>query len=159
HVAVAFSAIDVERLAFLEIRDRKSRELITVIELLSPANKRPGPHREQYLSKRGQVLASPAHLVEIDLLRGGLAMPGADRPACDYAVMVSRAPERPSAEFWPVGLRDRLPVIPIPLRTGDPDAQLDLQELLDRIHDTGGYAYYIEGQPDPPLRPDQAAWA
>jgi hypothetical protein len=147
-------------LAFIEIRDRRSRELVTVIELLSPSNKRPGPDRDQYLAKRGQILASPAHLVEIDLLRGGAPMPADDRTDCDYAVLVSRAEQRPHAGFWPIGLRDRLPVIPVPLRAGDPDARLDLQEVLDHIHDTGGYAYYIyDGTPEPPLRPDDVAWA
>ena len=43
---------DAERLAFLEVRDRHSRELVAVVELLSPSNKRPGPDREQYLAKR-----------------------------------------------------------------------------------------------------------
>src|SRR3954447_2649434 len=33
---------DIERVPFLEIRDRQSRELVTVIELLSPSNKRRG---------------------------------------------------------------------------------------------------------------------
>jgi hypothetical protein len=32
---------DIERLAFLEIRDRRSRQLVTLIEFLSTANKRP----------------------------------------------------------------------------------------------------------------------
>jgi hypothetical protein len=35
-----------ESLAFIEIRDRKSRGLVTVIELLSPSNKRAGADRE-----------------------------------------------------------------------------------------------------------------
>jgi hypothetical protein len=157
---VQLPAVDVERLAFVEIRDRRSRKLVTVIELLSPSNKRPGPDRDQYLSKRGQILASSAHFVEIDLLRGGAPMPPADRPVCDYAVMVSRYEERPRAGLWPIGLRDRLPVIPVPLRSPDPDAQLDLQVVLDHIYDTSGYAYYIfDGEPEPPLRPDDAVWA
>ena len=62
---------DEEHLGYVEIRDRESRELIAVLELLSPANKRPGPDREQYLAKRRRLLKSAAHLVEIDLLRGG----------------------------------------------------------------------------------------
>ncbi len=65
------STVDVERLAFVEIRDRRNRQLVTGIELLSPANKRPGGDRDQYLAKRQRILASTAHLVEIDLLRGG----------------------------------------------------------------------------------------
>ena len=146
-------------LNFVEIRDRRRRELVTVIELLSPSNKRPGPDREQYLGKRGQLLSSSAHIVEIDLLRGGPPMPSADRPDCSYSVLVSRVEPRPLAEFWPIGLRDRLPVIPVPVRPPDPDARLDLQEILHRIYDVAGYELYIyDGHPDPPLDPDEAAW-
>ena len=59
---------------FLEIRPPRSREVISVIELLSPKNKRSGEGREKYLRKRQTVLASPTNLVEIDLLRSGTAM-------------------------------------------------------------------------------------
>jgi Protein of unknown function (DUF4058) len=38
---VELLAEDVERAPYLEIRDRLSRELVTVVELLSPSNKRP----------------------------------------------------------------------------------------------------------------------
>ena len=106
---------DVQRVPFLEIRDRVGRELITVVELLSPSNKRPGDDREQYLTNRREVLRSRAHLVEIDLLRGGAAMPVKNRPDCDYSILISRVQDRPYADFWPIGLRDRLPLIPIPL--------------------------------------------
>ena len=119
--------VDVEHLSFVEIRDRQGRDLVTVIELLSPTNKRPGPDREQYLAKRRQLLASGVHLVEIDLLRGHPRLPLDDLPPCDYYVMVSRAEERPQAGLWPLGLRDPLPPIPVPLRAADPDASLDLQ--------------------------------
>ena len=59
----------IERQRYLEIRDRRDRELVAVVELLSPVNKKSGPYRAQYLTKRSEILASPAHLVEIDLLR------------------------------------------------------------------------------------------
>ena len=151
---------DVERLTFLEVRDRHNRELITVIELLSPSNKRTGPDREQYLAKRESLLSSRAHLVEIDLLRGGRPMPMVDRPECSYSVLVSRVEHRPRAGLWPISLRDRLPVIPIPLRPADGDARLDLQDLLHRIYDASGYEDYIyEGVPEPMLAPDEASWA
>lgn len=39
--------LGVERVSHIEILDRRSRELITVIELLSPSNKRPGRDRER----------------------------------------------------------------------------------------------------------------
>jgi Protein of unknown function (DUF4058) len=157
---VRLPAVDVEHEAFIEIRDRRSRELVCVVELLSPSNKRPGPDREQYLAKRRQILNSPAHLVEIDLLRGGTAMPSEDRPSCTYSVMVSRAGDRPVAGFWTIGLRDRLPMIPIPLRAPHADARLDVQALLDRIYDAAGYQFYIyEGTPSPGLAQDDVAWS
>ena len=65
---VRLPAVDRERLSYVEIRDRRDRELVTVIELLSPANKYMGPDRGQYLAKRVELLNGPVHLVEIDLL-------------------------------------------------------------------------------------------
>jgi hypothetical protein len=157
---VELPAMDVESQSLVEIRDRRSRQLITVIELLSPSNKLPGPDRLQYLAKRGQVLSSSAHLVEIDLLRGGPRMPMEELPPCDYCVLVSRAEQRPQAGVWPIRLRDPLPKIPIPLRTGDPDLQLDLTQLVHRTYDAARYESYVyEGTPSPPLIADDARWA
>jgi hypothetical protein len=151
---------DIERIPFLEIRDRQGRELVTVIELLSPSNKRPGEDRDQYLAKRWKLLRSPAHFIEIDLLRGWAPMPLENRPDCDYSVLVSRQERRPIAQFWPIRLRNRLPVIPIPLRAPDADAPVDLQEVLHSAYDGPCYEDYIyAGLPDPPLAPDDAAWA
>ena len=133
---------------------------MTVVEVLSPSNKAPGPDREQYLAKRGQTLASPAHFVEIDLLRGERPMPMIDAPPCAYCILVSRAEERPTAGVWPLGLREPLPQIPIPLRAGEADISLDLQKLLHRVYDAAGYEKYIyEESPDPPLAQPDAAWA
>src|SRR5271165_5590193 len=151
---------DVEEVRDLEVRDRLGRELVTVIELLSPSNKRAGEDREAYLAKRRELLRSPAHLVEIDLLRGWTPMPQEGRPACDYSVMVSRAEKRRAADFWPIRLRDRLPVIPIPLRLPDAAARVDLQEALHHAYDGPGYEYFIyRGEPEPSLPPNDAAWA
>jgi len=150
----------IEEVPFLEVRDRQGRELVTVIELLSPSNKRSGDDREQYLTKRRELVRSPAHLVEIDLLRGWTPMPQEGRPECDYSVMVSRAEKRLAAGFWPIRLRDRLPVIPVPLRSPDVAARVDLQEVLHRAYDGPGYEHFIySGEPEPPLSPDDAAWA
>jgi hypothetical protein len=157
---IRLPAVDLQRENFLEIRDRRSRELVCVVELLSPSNKGAGPDREQYLAKRGQILASSAHLVEIDLLRGGDPMPSEERPRCPYSVMVSRAEDRPFAEFWPLALSAPLPVVSIPLRAPHLDARLDLQDILHRIYDAAGYRYDIyDGTPSPVLRPDEAEWA
>jgi hypothetical protein len=152
--------VDVERLSFVEIRERQNRELITVLELLSPSNKRLGSDRDQYLAKQTTLLSSTANFVEIDLLRGGPRMPWLDMPSCDYCVVVSRAEERPHAGIWPIQLRERLPIIPVPLRSGEPNATLDLQEMVNRIYDAAGYEFYVYmGSPEPPLSPEDAAWA
>jgi hypothetical protein len=146
--------------SYLEVRDRHTRKVVTVIELLSPANKLPGPDREQYLAKRLRFLHSAVHFVEIDLLRGGDRLPPADGTACAYCVLVSRMQERPEAGLWPIGLRDRLPVIPIPLSSPDPDARLDLQEVIHRVYDAAHYGTYIyAAEPNPPLSAEDAAWA
>jgi hypothetical protein len=131
-----------------------------VIELLSPSNKRPGDDREQYLAKRRVLLRSDVHFVEIDLLRGWPPMPQGGRPECDYSVMVSRAEERRAAGFWPIRLRERLPVVPVPLRAPDTAALVDLQEVLDRAYDGPGYERFIyNGEPEPTLDPADAEWA
>ncbi len=73
---------------------------------------------------------------------------------------VSRSERRLDAEFWPISLGERLPVIPVPVRSPDADAQLDLQAILDRIYDNAGYADYIyEGSPRPKLDGKDAEWA
>ncbi len=151
---------DLEGVPFLEIRDRDERELITVIELLSPSDKRPGPDREQYIAKRREYLRSAAHLVEIDLLRGWKPMPAHGRPECDYSIMVSQAEKRRAALFWPVRLREKLPVIPIPLRQPDGAAHVDLREALNRAYDGPGYERVLyRGTPEPPLSAEDDAWA
>ena len=158
---VVIPTVDVEEISFLEIRDRRDRRVVTVIELLSPTNKYSGPDREQYLGKRGRLLANAVHLIEIDLLRGGPRMPFAKPlPQCDYYVMVSRMGKRPQADFWPLALRDPLPVVPIPLREPDPDAKLDLQAVLHHVYDVARYGNYIyEGAPQPTLRAEDETWA
>ena len=157
---VVLPELDIERESFLEVRDRQSRELVTVVEVLSPTNKRPGDHRGQYLNKRADLLLSSVHLVEIDLLRCGPPLPPTDRPGGPYSVLVSRAQTRPRADLWPFGLRDPLPTVPIPLKGADADARLDLRAILDRVYDESGYGYFLyDHEPDPALNDDDASWA
>jgi hypothetical protein len=163
-VAPAFGhitpGVDTIHEPFIEIRDRETREVITVIELLSPTNKTPGSDREQYIGKRKAILASNVHLVEIDLLRGGPRMPVGDLPASDYVVMVSRSYDRPRVELWPFALRDPLPLVPVPLRLGRRDATLDLGRLLREQFEAAGYEDYVyRATPQPPLAEGDAAWA
>lgn len=148
---------------FLELRLRDSGDLGTVIEVLSPSNKRLGSDgRKEYLNKRLAVLASTAHLVEIDLLRGGARLPmGRALPPGDYYAILSRVERRPFADVWPCALRDRLPAVPIPLAGEDPDAILDLQDAVNAVYDRAGYDYSIDYRQAvaPALSEKDAAWA
>jgi len=127
------------RQTYLEVRLRATQEVVTVLEILSPGNKRQSSaERREYLSKREAVLQSDVHLVELDLLRGGARLPTLrPLPVADHYVAVSRAPERPNAQVWPILLRQRLPVIPVPLAGEDPEAALDLQAVFNGVYDRG----------------------
>ncbi len=150
---------DEERLSYIEIRDRENRDLVTVIELLSPANKRPGPDREQYLVKRRRLLKSLTHLVEIDLLRAWPRMPVERLPICDYLLFASRAETRPQVGLWPCQLREPLPLLRVPLRSMT-NCDLDIQSLLHQVYDAAGYEDYLYSTPiEPSLSPADAAWA
>lgn len=151
--------VDLVTEPFIEIRDRHSRALITVVELLSPTNKRSGEDREQYLRKRHLLLRSQAHFVEIDLLRGWQRMPLVNAP-CDYCVVLSRVDQRPRVDWWPIRLREPLPVIPIPMATGGADANLAIQQALHRAYDEAFYQDYIyQESPYPNLGTEDAKWA
>lgn len=150
----------VESLPNVEIRDREGNRLVTVIELLSPSNKRAGRDRDQYIRKRQEVLFSDAHFIELDLLRGGPRLPAENLPECDYYAAVSRAEDRPRVGVWPVRVRERLPKIPVPLIAPDPDLSLDLQEMLDLVYDRSQYGQQIYRRPvTPPLSAADAEWA
>lgn len=158
-VRLTLPAVEVERHLSLEIRDARDRRLITVLELLSPSNKS-GADRSDYLGKRFHVLKTDTHLVEIDLRRGGVRPSPPVLPACAYYVLVSHVEDRPDMSMWPIGLRERLPVVPIPLTAPDPDVPLDLQALLHRVYDAADYGKYIyAGDPEPTLSAEDAAWA
>ncbi|MBC7820942.1 MAG: DUF4058 family protein, partial [Planctomycetaceae bacterium] len=151
--------VEIEKHSYVEIRDRHSRGLVTLIEVLSPTVKQYGPDREQYTQKRNILMVSPVSIVEIDLLRGGPRFPLTGVPECNYRVMVSRPSMRPDVLAWPITLRDALPVIPIPLKGDVPDASLDLQALLHEVYDAAGYEDYLYSTPpEPPLSAEHAEW-
>jgi hypothetical protein len=140
--------------ARLEIVDSQGGSIVTVIELLSPTNKMPGADgRESYLKKRRDVLRSPTHLVEIDLLRRGRrTFPVETLPPCDYFVHVSPSNRRPKGDVWAIRLAQRLPTIRIPLSGSDAPVSLDLQSCLSLAYENAGYDLTIDYTADPPAR-------
>jgi hypothetical protein len=150
------------RLVSVYIRSRERETLVTVIELLSPVNKRPGRGRQEYLHKRAALLDSSVHLVEIDLLRQWPRMPLEGLlPTCDYLTVVSDASERPVCEVWPLGLPQPLPVLPIPLLSPDAPVPLDVNQALRTTYARARYDLRVDytQPPSPPLSLEQAAWA
>lgn len=159
-VTVTVPGVTKKKARRLAIRDSRSLEVVTVIEVLSPSNKAGGADRNKYLEKRMEVLTSRTNFVELDLLRGGQRMPIRTLPECDYYAMVSPWTARPPIGLWPFNLRDVLPTIPIPLRPGEPEPMLELKPVLDRAYDDGGFARRIyRTPPEPPLSPADAEWA
>ena len=149
------------RQRYLEIRDARTREVVAILEVLSPTNKARGtPRREAFLRKREAVMASGTHWVEIDLLRGGERPPDVRRPS-DYYALLKRAGVDSKLEVWYFDLRDALPVIAVPLRPPFEDAPLALTSVLDETYADGFYADkldYAGPIPPPRLRPADAAW-
>jgi hypothetical protein len=143
--------------------------VVTIIEVLSPANKSAGSRgREMYLAKQSEALASAISLIEIDLLRTGehtVAVPREELlrqdPRWDDLVCLHRGGEWDRFEVWPRTVRDHLPRIRIPLADGDPDLTLDLQAVFNRCYAEGGYARRIDYRraPHTPLAERDAAWA
>lgn len=161
---------------FIEIRDsQRGHKLVTLIEILSPSNKRPGPNRDAYRAKQREILDSDASLIEIDLLRDGerllpdlnLSPFLARHPTpVDYLVTVNRAwrrgPGGVGYTLYPCNLREWLPCIPVPLKEGEFEVPLDLQYLVNQAYAKGPYlrgAIDYGRSPAPGLRSEDEAWA
>lgn len=148
--------------SYLEIRTVNGDQVVTVLELLSPANKRDGDGRQHYLFKRANIQSSPAHLVEIDLLRGWEPMPLRKQPPpSDYRILISRAGQRPRADLLPFSLRQAIPPFALPLLPGDEEPIVRLNPILHALYDRAGYDLRIDysKSPDPPFSDEDRAWA
>lgn len=157
---------------FVEILDvRQGHKLVTLIEIVNPSNKQPGPDRRAYETKQQEVLSSDANLIELDLLRSGrrlLPYPelvaAVDSLEADYLVLLNRNALR--QDYWmdytlyPIALREPLPCIPIPLAGSDPDVLLDLQVVVNRVYREGPYLRAIDytRPPELPLNETETVW-
>lgn len=144
------------RIAAVEIRDAASNQLVTTIEILSPVIKRE-PGLSRYRKRRDRILGSGVHLLELDLLRRGSRVLATHPrlPATAYLITLTRSPPV-SVEVWPVGLSERLPDVPVPLRAPDPDVSLELSPALSTVHDEAAYQLSVDyaGSPPPPSIPE-----
>jgi hypothetical protein len=139
-------AVELEfRETFLDIRELRSGRIVTTIEVLSPANKRNGEGRQQYLLKRNACVVGERNFLEIDLLRGGQRMPPAnDHPEAEYFVILFRMSRPGKCGLWPLGLRDRLPLVPVPLLPAEDELRLDLGPLVNAVYVGSNYGPSID---------------
>lgn len=160
---VATTMIEEEmREARIVIVDGVGRQVVTVIEVLSPTNKIVGSRgRANYEAKRLEVMQSPVHLVEIDLLRDGEPIyTGEWLPPHDYLVHVCEGGQRPEGILWPILVSQRLPIIKIPLLPADDDVELDLGDVLSTAYDRAGYDLIVDYVKPPrvPFIPPADRW-
>ena len=164
---VLFTSVTREEHAeeFIEVRNRADGRLVTLVEVVSPANKATPAGRAAYLEKRAEALAQRAGVVQVDLVLQGKPTLSYSRdglPEFDYAVSVTRptAPDR--YEIYTATLPKRLPKFKVPLAPDDRDALVDLQAAVARAYDLGGFAaaidYKAPPHPDVPLSAANAAW-
>src|SRR5262245_56644497 len=79
---------------YIEIRQRSDGRLITLVDVVSPANKLTAAGRSAYLDIRREAKSVNANLVEIDLILQGQPTLEYSRdglPEWDYAVTVTRS--------------------------------------------------------------------
>jgi hypothetical protein len=150
---------------YIEVRQRSDGRLITLLELVSPANKTSAQGRAAYLDKRREGRSAGASLVEIDLVLQGQPTLEYSRdglPDWDYAVTVTRSQEAEQDEIYTATLQKRLPKFKLPLAADDRDALLDLQAAFARAYDLGTFASLINYKgpppPDVPLTDDYKTW-
>lgn len=147
---------------YLEVRETKTDAVITVIEILSPKNKRKGKGRSVYEQKRHSILGSMSHLVEIDLLRADepMAMKGVDF-ITDYRIVVSQHERRPIADLYAFTMREAIPEFLLPLKEPQEVTTVNLQSVVSGIYERGGYAIRIDYQqtvPSPALLQGDRRW-
>jgi hypothetical protein len=147
----------------VEVRQRSDGRLITLLEVVSPANKTTTSGREAYLAKRREGRNAKANLVEIDLVLQGAPTLEYSRdglPDWDYAVTVTRATQPERFEIYTATLQKRLPRFRLPLAVDDRDTVLDLHTAFTRCYDQGGFAAKIDYKRDPatPLADEDRRW-
>jgi len=140
---------------FIEIRQRGDSRLVTVVEIVSPANKTTPQGRAAYLEKRREGRANGASVVEIDLVLQGQPLLDYSReslPEYDYVVTVTRATQPDRHEIYTSTLQKRLPRFKLPLASDERDTVFDLHTAFTRCYDQGGFAERIDYQADPRTR-------
>jgi hypothetical protein len=161
HVVVSMEDDEIEE-TFLTVQELPDRKLVTVIEVLSPTNKKTKDARAEYLGKRRNLIRAGVNFVEIDLLRSGEPMPVRNcHLQNDYRALVCRPRLGRTAELYGFSYTVPIPDIPIPVLPGDAEPTLELNRVLHSLIDRARYDLSIDYRlpPEPPLRTEDEPWA
>jgi hypothetical protein len=133
-----FDAMTQRRLV---VTYRSTGRVVTIMELLSPVNKAPGKDGiDAYTRKREELLTTSSHLIELDLLRGGVRLPiKGSHPSGDYFAYIGRWERRPACQIISWSWRSAMPPIPVPLLPEDGEIVLDLAAAFRSAYEP---AYY-----------------
>jgi len=132
---------------YLEIRLRSDDQLITLIEVVSIANKTTPLGRQKYHETRSEALRERASIVEIDLLTQGqptLDFSRENLPEHHQLVCVSRGNSPSRYEIYTATVQSRLPKFKLPLAADDRDTVLDLQLVFTRAYEKGQFFQRID---------------
>jgi Protein of unknown function (DUF4058) len=118
---------------YLKIHAIATREVVTVVEILSPNHQRSSTDRDTHTQDHWHTATNQTNRVKINLLH--------------------------SDESYAFNLRQPIPPIQIPL-AADTAVTLDLQPLLHQIYDRARLALAIDYQkpPIPKLLPEDLVW-
>ena len=139
----------------IEILSRTDNNLVTLLEVVSPANKTTDAGRQAYLNTRREAINQHAGIVEIDLVLQGkptLTYSREGLPHFDYAVSLTRSTAPDRYEIYTATLKKCLPKFKLPLAPDDRDTLLDLQSAFHRAYDLGGFGRRINHENDPPMK-------
>lgn len=160
--AQAYAEFEQHPQRHLVLIHRPTGQVVTVMELLSPWNKSASEDGfDAYLRKREELLASHAHLLELDLLRGGQRLPmSKPLPPGDYYAFVGRTQRRPRGQVIAWSLRAEFPQIPVPLLPEDPEVSLDLGAAFRSAYEPSLYDRRLPYHEPlvPPLAGADEAW-
>ena len=153
---VLFTSIvkEEQQESFVEIRQKSSGDkLVTLIEMISPANRTHPEGRKRYEQRRNEARNEGAHIVELELVLQGQTCLEADLSTLSeqqYVCSVTRAIRPIKHELYGTLLTKRLPRIRLPMLADERDLVLDVQALVNRVFDRC-FDGQIDYQLDPPV--------
>lgn len=150
---------------YIEIRNRTDSKLVTLLEVVSPANKTTPAGRQAYLDAPTGRQPEGRHRRDRPRHAGQAAAHLLPRRAAGVRLRGHRdaLQHTDRYEIYTSTLQKKLPKFKLPLAADDRDALLDLQAAFGRAYDLGTFANQIDYKaappPDVPFTDAHRAWA